>query len=199
MPWWNPFRKTRAQPDAGTAAPRPSRAAGLEERMLRDRIVLLGTPINDEVANRVIAQLLFLENESPEEPIHLYLNSPGGSVTAGFAICDTLERLKPIVSTICVGQCSGIAALLVALGTQGYRFTLPHGHFTLTPLTSGSSRPEDAPTMERLSLAFGQRLALATSQSVDRVLRDCEAERRLSATEARDYGLVDARVTKPPA
>nr|WP_246357107.1 ATP-dependent Clp protease proteolytic subunit [Pyxidicoccus fallax] len=155
----------------------------------------MGTPINDEVANRVVAQLLFLENQNPTEDIRLYLNSPGGSVTAALAICDTLEQVKPDVSTICVGQCSGMAVLLLALGERGKRFATADARFMLTPMTGG--RPEDAPMMERIRQNFAERLARATNQRVDQVLRDCEEERLMGAREAVHYGLVDEVVERP--
>ena len=198
MPWWNLFRRTREQATPEGAAPRTRTSKDLEERLLRDRMVLLGTPIDDDVATRVVAQLLFLESASPTEEIRLYINSPGGSVTAALAICDTLTNLKAEVSTVCVGQCSGMAALILALGTPGQRFALTDSHFLLTPLTGGR-RPEDAPVVERMRQDFAERLARATGQPVHQVLLDCETERHLSALEAKHYGLVDQVIDKTRA
>lgn len=190
MPWWNPFQKTREQ-----SAPRRPGSEELEGRLLRDRIIMLGTPIDDDVATQVVAKLRFLESESPTKDINLYLNSPGGSVTAALAICDTLEHVKPDVSTICVRQCSGIAALIFALGERGKRFALTKSHFQLVPF-EGGQRPEAQADIERLRQDFTRRLAQATGQTVSQVLADCEANRRLSALEARSYGLVDEIVER---
>ncbi|MDY7232157.1 ClpP family protease [Hyalangium rubrum] len=195
MAWWNPFQKSREQTASGSASPPRPASKDLEARLLRERTILLGTPINDEVAQRVVAQLLFLESENPTEGIRLYLNSPGGEVTAALAICDTLELVKPAVSTVCVGQCSGIAALLFALGERGQRVALTHSHFMLTPLTGGG-RPGDASAMMRMRKVFSERLAHATGQTVAQIQLDCDAQRRLSASEAKHYGLVDQILDK---
>ncbi|HZI16561.1 MAG TPA: ATP-dependent Clp protease proteolytic subunit [Myxococcus sp.] len=195
MPWWNPFKRLPEQPEGGSAAPRASKAGDFDQRLLKDRIILLGTPINDDVATRVVAQLLFLESESPTQGVHLYLNSPGGSVTAAFAICDTMEFVKPDVSTLCVGQCSGMAALLFALGKAGRRFALPNSYFQLMPF-SGGEHPEARAAIARLRQDFARRMAGATGQTEDQVLADCEANLHLSATDAIRYGLVDEIVER---
>ncbi|RKG78873.1 ATP-dependent Clp protease proteolytic subunit [Corallococcus exercitus] len=193
MPWWNPFRKTGAQ-DAREPEPRgaASTSQAIYERLLRDRIVMIGTPIDDEVANIAVAQLFFLENESPTQEIRLFINSPGGSVPATFAICDTVEYVKPAVATVCIGECSGTAALLLALGAKGQRFAMKESHFMLTPTVGGmNTKPEAAPIIDRMHRDFITRLTRATGQPVEQVRQDCEAERILNAEEAVRYGLVD--------
>ncbi|RKH71029.1 ATP-dependent Clp protease proteolytic subunit [Corallococcus sp. AB049A] len=196
MPWWNPFRKTGAK-DAREPA---NTSQAIHERLLRDRIVMIGVPIDDEVASLAVAQLLFLESESPTQEIRLFINSPGGSVTATFAICDTVEYVKSPVATICVGECSGSAALLMALGAKGQRFAMRESQFMLTPLTGGAgTTPESRPIIERMRHDLITRLARATGQPAEQVRRDCEAKRTLSAEEAVRYGLVDQLMDRRPA
>ncbi|WP_164017112.1 ClpP family protease [Pyxidicoccus trucidator] len=185
-------------------APEGRRGKDLEERLLRDRIILLGTPINDEVANQVVAMLLFLQSEDPRAGITLYLNTPGGSVTAALAIHDTIGYLQLPVTTVCMRTCSGIAALLLACGTRGRRFSLPEGKMSLVPFSAGASGEEGtSPTIrrqeiQRLQLRLTELLAEHTGQPPQQVSRDLESGRDFDARAAVEYGLIDEVVSTPP-
>lgn len=185
MPWWNPFRKTGVR--------------ALDERLLRERIVKIEGPIDDAMANLVVAQLLFLESESPTQEIRLSINSYGGSVPAAFAICDTMEYVKAPVSTVCTGQCSGMAALLIAMGAKGRRFAMTGSHFRLTPTIGINTQPGAAHIVDRIRQEVITRLARATGQPAEQVRLDGEEERFLSAEEAVRYGLVDQLMERQQA
>src|SRR5687768_8869984 len=175
---------------------RGERAYDLFSRLLKDRIVLLGTPVTDDVANVIVAQLLFLESEDPEKPIYLYINSPGGSVTAGLAIYDTLQYVRPPVSTICVGQASSVAAVLLASGAPGRRFALPHAQ-VLIHQPSGGVEGQASDILRRTDelLALRERLEIIlakhTGHRTERIREDTQRDHYLTAFEAKQYGIVD--------
>lgn len=183
---------------------RGERAYDIYSRLLKDRIVFLGTPVTDEVANTVIAQLLFLESEDPDKDIHLYINSPGGLVTAGLAIYDTMQFLKAPVSTICVGQAASMGALLLAAGTKGKRYALPNARIMIHQPSGGAQgQASDIEIHAKEILKIRDRLnhilAKHTGQPIDRIEKDVDRDRFLSAEEAKDYGLVDEVIAKRPA
>jgi len=176
---------------------RGERAYDIYSRLLKDSIIFLGRGIDDDVASLVIAQMLFLEAENPERDIHLYINSPGGSVTAGLAIYDTMQYIKPDVATYCVGQAASMAAVLLAAGTRGKRTALPNSRILIhQPWTSGmGGQATDIEIHARELLKLRERideiLAEHTGQEKDQVHLDTERDKILGAAEAVDYGLVD--------
>lgn len=175
---------------------RGERAFDIYSRLLKDRIVFLGTAINDHVANLVVAQLLFLEAEDPEKDIHLYMNSPGGSVSAGLAIYDTMQYIKPDVSTICVGMAASMGALLLTAGAKGKRISLPNSRIMIHQPSGGAyGQASDIEIQAKEILMLRQRLneilAKHTGQPIDVIERDTDRDRFLSAIEAMEYGLVD--------
>jgi ATP-dependent Clp protease protease subunit len=175
---------------------RGERAYDIYSRLLRDRIVFIGTPINDDIANLIIAQLLFLESEDPEKDIHVYINSPGGSVTAGLAIYDTIQYVKPDVSTLCVGQAASMGALLLASGTAGKRFTLPHSRILIhQPMGGFQGQATDidiqAREILRLREDLNNILARHTKQPIKKIQQDTERDYFMSGDEAKEYGLID--------
>jgi ATP-dependent Clp protease, protease subunit len=180
---------------------RGERVYDLYSRLLKDRIVMLGTPINDDVANIVIAQMLFLESEDPDKDIHLYVNSPGGSVTAGLAIYDTMQYLKSPVSTICVGQAASMGAVLLLAGVKGKRYALPNARIMIhQPLgqIEGQATDIDIRAKEILLLKakLNQLISHHTGQTVARVEEDTHRDRFLTAMQAKEYGILDEVVTK---
>jgi ATP-dependent Clp protease protease subunit len=175
---------------------RGERAFDIYSRLLRDRIVFLGSPIDDEMANLVIAQLLFLEAEDPEKDIHLYINSPGGSVTAGLAIFDTMRYVRPDISTICLGQAASMSAWLLAAGTPGKRLALPNSQIMIhQPMGGihGQATDIDIHAREILKLRarMNRILAELTGKSDEEIARDTERDYHLTGEEAREYGLID--------
>ncbi len=183
---------------------RGERAYDIYSRLLKDRIIFLGSAITDEVANLIIAQLLFLESEDPDKDIHFYINSPGGLVTAGLAIYDTIQYIKPPVSTLCMGQAASMAALLLAAGTKGKRFSLPHARILIhQPLGGFQGQATDveiqAKEILRLREELNQVLALHTGQPIERINQDTERDFYMSGEQAREYGLIDAVITSRPA
>lgn len=175
---------------------RGERAYDIYSRLLKDRIVFIGGGIDDHVANLVIAQLLFLEAEDPEKDIHIYLNSPGGVVTAGMAIYDTIQYVKPDVSTICLGQAASMGAFLLAAGAKGKRFALPYARIMVhQPMggVQGQATDIDIQAREilRMKDTINQLLAYHTGQDKDKIARDTERDFFMSAQEAKDYGIVD--------
>jgi ATP-dependent Clp protease protease subunit len=176
---------------------RGERAFDLYSRLLKENIIFLGTPIDDWVANLIIAQLLFLEAEDPDKDISIYINSPGGSVTAGLAIYDTMQFIRPDVVTICIGQASSMAAILLAAGTREKRFALPSARILIHQPSIGSigGQATDiriyAEEMLRTRRATSRLLALHTGQEFERVDDDVERDRYLSADQAREYGIID--------
>ncbi len=175
---------------------RGERAFDIYSRLLRDRIVFLGSPIDDEVANLVIAQLLFLEAEDPEKDIHLYVNSPGGSVTSGLAIYDTMQYVRPDIATICVGQAASMGAWLLAAGAKGKRMGLPNCRVMIHQPSSGVSGPASdidihAREILRLRQRMNELLAEHTGKSVVEIARDTERDYHMTGDESLAYGLID--------
>jgi ATP-dependent Clp protease protease subunit len=175
---------------------RGERAYDIYSRLLKDRIIFIGTPINDDIANVIIAQLLFLESEDPEKDIHVYINSPGGSVTAGLAIYDTIQYVKPDVSTLCVGQAASMGALLLASGTNGKRFALPHSRILIhQPMGGFQGQATDidiqAREILRLREDLNNILAKHTKQAIKKIQQDTERDYFMSGDEAREYGIID--------
>ena len=175
---------------------RGERAYDLYSRLLRDRIVFLGSAVGDEVAALVTAQLLFLESEDPEKDIHFYINSPGGSVTAGLAIYDTLQYIKPDVSTLCVGQAASMGALLLAAGAKGKRFALPHARVMIhQPLGGAEGQASDieiqAKEVLRIREQLNNILAQHTGQPLKKIEKDTDRDFFFSPQQAVEYGLID--------
>lgn len=181
---------------------RGERGMDIYSRLLRERIVFIGTPIDDHIASLTIAQLIFLEAEDPEKDIHIYINSPGGSVTAGLAIYDTMRFIKPDVSTICVGMAASMAAILLAGGTKGKRFALPHSKILIhQPWTQGiGGQVTDveihAKEMLKTRETLYNILAEHTGKSYEQIAKDCERDYFLTAQEAKDYKLIDDIIEK---
>lgn len=180
---------------------RGERAYDIYSRLLKERIVFVTGPIDDNMANVVIAQLLFLESEDPEKDIHIYINSPGGSVTAGMAIYDTMQYIKPDVSTICMGMAASMASVLLAAGTRGKRYALPYSRVMIhQPLggTQGQATEIEIQAREilRIRRIMNEVLAKHTGQSVEKIAADTERDYYLSSQEAKEYGLIDEVVTR---
>ena len=181
---------------------RGERAYDIYSRLLKDSIIFLGTPIDDNIANVVTAQLLFLEAEDPERDIHLYINSPGGSISAGMAIYDTMQYIRPNVSTICIGQAASMGALLLAAGTPGKRFALPNSRILIhQPSMSGlAGQATDidihAKEILRLREAMNTILSKHTGQNLERIEKDVERDYIMTADQAKDYGIVDQVILK---
>ncbi len=179
---------------------RGERSYDIYSRLLKDRIVMLGQAVDDTVANVIIAQFLFLEAEDPTKDIHLYINSPGGVVTSGLAIYDTMQYIKPKVSTLCLGQASSMAALLLAAGEKGMRYSLPHSRILIhQPMGgfSGQATDIDIHAREILKLReeLNQILASHTGQPLEKISQDTERDYFMSGESAREYGLVDKVIT----
>jgi ATP-dependent Clp protease protease subunit len=175
---------------------RGERAYDIYSRLLKDRIIMLGTPIDDHVANLIVAQLLFLEAEDPEKDIYLYINSPGGVVTAGLAIYDTMQYIKPDVVTICIGQAASMGAVLLAAGAPGKRFSLPHSRIMIhQPLGGFQGQATDieihAREIIRLKKMLNEILSKHTGQPLEKIEQDTERDFFMSAEEAKEYGIVD--------
>jgi ATP-dependent Clp protease protease subunit len=182
---------------------RGERAYDIYSRLLKDRIIIVGTPIDDVSANLIIAQLLFLEAEDPAKDISMYVNSPGGMVTAGLAIYDTMQYIKSDVSTICIGQASSMGAILLAAGAQGKRFALPNARIMIhQPLGGFQGQATDigihAKEILRTRERLNQILAKHTSQSLERIQLDTERDYFLSGEEAKEYGLIDGVLERVP-
>ncbi|HEY5274550.1 MAG TPA: ATP-dependent Clp protease proteolytic subunit [Acidimicrobiales bacterium] len=183
-------------PTVVESSARGERAYDLYSRLLRERIIFIGTPIDDTVANLVCAQMLFLESEDPEKDINLYINSPGGDITALFAIYDTMKFVRPDKSTFCFGQAASAAAVLLASGTPGKRFALPHARILLhQPYGGAAGQATDielqAKEILRMRDMLNEMLSKDTGQEVARIARDTDRDFILSAAEAKDYGVID--------
>ena len=175
---------------------RGERAFDIYSRLLKDSIIFIGTPIDDQIANLLVAQLLFLEAEDPERDINLYINSPGGSITAGMAIYDTMQFIKNDVTTICVGQCASMGALLLAAGTKGKRFALPHSRILIHQPSGGAQgQATDVRIMAEEILRMREMTSRIISnhsgQTFEQVEKDVERDRILSPQQAKEYGLID--------
>ena len=172
------------------------RAYDIFSRLLKDRIIFLGTPINDDISNLVVAQLLFLEAEDPEKDIYIYINSPGGVVTSGLAIYDTIQYIKPDVSTICIGQAASMGALLLTAGTKGKRFALPNSRVMIhQPLGGFQGQATDieihAKEILKIKHNLNEIMAKHTGQTIEQIENDTDRDNFLSAEQAKKYGLVD--------
>jgi len=180
---------------------RGERAYDIYSRLLKDRIIFLGTPIDDIVANTVIAQLLFLDADDPDKDIYIYINSPGGIVTAGLAIYDTMNYLKSPVSTICIGQAASMAALLLAAGTKGKRFSLPHSRIMIhQPMGGFQGQATDieihAKEILKLKETLNKILSSHTGQPIEKIQNDTDRDFFMSGEDAKTYGIVDEVITK---
>jgi ATP-dependent Clp protease protease subunit len=179
---------------------RGERAYDIYSRLLKDRIIFLGTPIDDHIANLMIAQMLFLEADDPEQDIFLYINSPGGYVTSGLAIYDTMQYIRPDVCTICIGQAASMGSLLLAAGAKGKRYSLPHARIMIHQPAGGfQGQATDieiqAREILRVKEALDNILAKHTSQDIERIKRDTDRDFFMSGEQAKDYGLVDDVIT----
>ncbi len=180
---------------------RGERAYDIYSRLLKDRIIFLGAPIDDIFSNLIIAQLLFLEAEDPEKDINLYINSPGGSVTAGMGIYDTMQYVKPPITTICLGQAASMGALLLAAGTKGKRYALPNARVMIhQPMGGFQGQATEIDIHAREILKIRERLnqimAEHTGQSLEKISQDTERDYFMSGTEAKDYGLIDEVIVR---
>lgn len=180
---------------------RGERAYDIYSRLLKDRIIFLGAPIDDIFSNLIIAQLLFLEAEDPEKDINLYINSPGGSVTAGLGIYDTMQYVKPPITTICLGQAASMGALLLTAGTKGKRYALPNARVMIhQPMGGFQGQATEIDIHAREILKIRERLnqimAEHTGQSLEKISQDTERDYFMSGTEAKDYGLIDEVIVR---
>ncbi len=180
---------------------RGERSFDIFSRLLRERIIFLGTPIDDMVANLVVAQLLLLDSENPEKDIMLYINSPGGSVTAGFAIYDTMQHIRSDVSTICLGQAASMGAFLLSSGTKGKRLALPHSRVLIhQPLGGAQGQATDieiqAAEIIRIKKSLNEILSQNTGQSLKKIEKDTDRDYIMTPEEALEYGMIDRIVTK---
>ena len=181
---------------------RGERAYDIYSRLLKDRIIFLGAPIDDVFANLIIAQLLFLEAEDPEKAINLYINSPGGSVTAGLGIYDTMQYVKPAINTICLGQAASMGAFLLTAGTKGKRYALPNARVMIhQPMGGFQGQATEIDIHAREILKIRERLneimAKHTGQPLDKISQDTERDYFMSSEEAKRYGLIDEVITRP--
>ncbi len=182
---------------------RGERSWDIYSRLLKDRIVFLGTPVMDEIANVIVAQFLFLEGQDPEKDIHFYINSPGGSVTAGLAIYDVMQYIRPDVRTYCIGQCASMGAWLLAAGAKGKRYALPNARIMIhQPLggATGQATDIEIQALEIINLKekMANILAKHTGQKVDKLLKDIDRDYFMSASMAKEYGIVDDVLITPP-
>jgi ATP-dependent Clp protease protease subunit len=183
---------------------RGERGWDIFSRLLKDRIIFLGTAVDDQVANIVIAQLLFLESEDPDKDVMLYINSPGGMVTAGMAIYDTMQYVRPDVATFCMGQAASMGAFLLAAGAKGKRFSLPHARILIhQPLGGFSGQATDidihAKEILRTRDKLNELLVKHTGQSIDRIKSDTERDYFMSAMESKEYGIIDEVLVQKPS
>jgi ATP-dependent Clp protease protease subunit len=175
---------------------RGERAYDIYSRLLKDRIIFLGSAMNDEIANLLIAQLLFLESEDPDKDINFYINSPGGMVTAGLAVYDTMQYIKPHIATVCIGQAASMGALLLTAGTQGKRYSLPNARILIhQPMGGFQGQASDieiqAKEILRMKDTLNQILVRHTGKTMDSIQRDTDRDYFMSAEEAKNYGIID--------
>ena len=180
---------------------RGERAYDIYSRLLKDRIIFLGSPINDEIANLLIAQLLFLESEEPDKDINFYVNSPGGIVTAGMAVYDTMQYIKPDIATVCIGQAASMGAVLLAAGSVGKRYSLPNSRILIhQPMGGFQGQASDiaiqAKEIIRMKDTLNNILARHTGQNIEKIQTDTDRDFFMSGLEAKEYGLVDHVITK---
>ena len=183
---------------------RIERSYDIYSRLLKDRIIFLGSAIDDEIANLIIAQLLFLESDDPDKDINFYVNSPGGSVYAGLAIYDTLQHIKPSISTFCVGMAASMSALLLACGEKGKRFALPHSRILIhQPMGAFKGQASDidiqAKEIMNLKEELNKILVKHTKQPMDKITKDTDRDFYMTANEAKEYGIIDNVVIKKKA
>ena len=209
MPLINPF--SNPQMDASNIVPmvietgaRGERAFDIYSLLLKERIIFLGTPINDQVANVIVAQLLYLEREDAEKDINIYINSPGGVITSGLAIYDTMQLIRPDVSTICVGMAASMGTVLLCAGAKGKRYALPNATIHMhQPVGGAQGQAADIEIAAREILRVQEIirgiLSTQTGQPIEKVARDTDRDYYLTAEQAREYGLVDEVLAKPPA
>ena len=182
---------------------RGERSYDIYSKLLKDRIIFLGDEVNDATAGLIVAQLLFLESEDPDKDIHLYINSPGGSITAGMAIYDTMQYIKPDVSTICIGMAASMGAFLLAAGAKGKRLALPNSEIMIhQPLGGTKGQATDieihAKRILKMKDTLNQILSERTGQPLERIQMDTERDNFMSSMEAKEYGLIDEVITKRP-
>ncbi|NLO07523.1 MAG: ATP-dependent Clp endopeptidase proteolytic subunit ClpP [candidate division WS1 bacterium] len=183
--------------------PRGERSYDIYSRLLKERIIFVGTAIDDDIASSILSQLIFLQDEDPLEPISMYINSPGGSITAGLAIYDTMQYIQPEVHTWCVGQAASMAAVLLTAGEKGHRYALPYSRVMIhQPWGQLSGQASDvqiqAEEILRLRSWLNDILAVHTGQELERIVKDTDRDYFMTAQEAKDYGIVDAVVQKQP-
>ena len=182
---------------------REERVYDIYSRLLKDRIIFLGTQVNDEMATSIVAQMLFLQSDDPKADIHLYINSPGGSVTAGMAIYDTMQYVKPAISTICMGQAASMGALLLTAGARGKRFALPHARIMIhQPLGGVQGQATDIDIQAREILRMREELnrilMYHTGQSMEKIQRDTDRDFFMTAEQAKEYRIVDEVISSKP-
>ncbi|MEN9221848.1 MAG: ATP-dependent Clp endopeptidase proteolytic subunit ClpP [Thermostichus sp. BF3_bins_97] len=182
---------------------RGERAFDIYSRLLRDRIIFLGTQVDDDISNLIVAQMLYLESEDPEKDIYLYINSPGGSVYAGMAIYDTMQHIQPDVSTICIGLAASMGAFLLAGGTKGKRIALPHARIMIHQPLGGAQGPAtdieiQAKEILYIKQSLNSLLAYHTGQPLERIERDTDRDNFMTPEQAKDYGLIDQVISKRP-
>ncbi|MGQ9927200.1 MAG: ATP-dependent Clp protease proteolytic subunit [Chloroflexaceae bacterium] len=195
-PSWELPRPESLIPMVVESTSRGERAFDIYSRLLKERIVILGTPIDDQIANLVVAQLLFLASEDPDRDIWLYINSPGGSVTAGLAIYDTMHHIRPHVATVCLGMAASMATIILAGGEKGKRFSLPNSTIHMHPALGGfrGSGPDveiQARELLRLQNLGRELMARDTGQPVDKIARDFDRDAYMTPIQAKDYGIID--------
>lgn len=198
---WSAPRPEALIPMVVESTNRGERAFDIYSRLLKERIILLGTPIEDQIANLIVAQLLFLEHEDPERDIWLYINSPGGSITAGLAIYDTMQVIRPDVATVCVGMAGSMATPILAGGARGKRYSLPHSTIHMHPAGGGArGYAPDVEIMARELLREQQLirelLAKDTNQSIERIARDFDRDLFMDPQQAKEYGIIDEILTR---
>ena len=203
-PDWFQFAPTNLIPTVVEQTHRGERGWDIFSRLLKDRIIFLGTPIDDRISNVIIAQLLYLESEDPDKEIFLYINSPGGVITSGMAIYDTMNHVKSPISTICIGQAASMGAFLLSSGEKGRRFSLPHSRIMVhQPLGGAQGQATDieiqAKEILRLKDLLNEILASNTGQSLEQIALDTDRDRYMTAMEAKDYGLIDDVMNHKPA
>ena len=182
---------------------RGERAYDIYSRLLKDRIIFLGTQVDDNIANLIIAQILFLESEDPEKDIHLYINSPGGLVSAGLAIYDTMQYVRPSISTICMGQAASMGALLLCGGEKGKRFALPNARILIhQPLGGAQGQATDIDIQAREILRVREALTMImvkhTGQAVEKIYKDTERDFFMTGQQAKEYGIIDSIIERRP-